>query len=564
MNLKIKDKQLITQSAYPALRGIAYTAAVFSLILSILLIANYFQTRAIDPINSRALQALMEKLKETPGDMTLKNEIRALDLLARKAYFTSRWQLQTGSLMLLGFLAVMLISFKTMVNIRKKLPMPEGCADANDSWLTAIKARKWIVAGGTFLLGTALVTAALTHSDMGKYDFIKESAAPNKNEFLENWSNFRGPGGNGIAQTKNAPVFWDGESGKGIQWKAETPLPGYSSPVIWENRLFLTGADKTTREVYCFDRETGNIMWQKQAADIPGSPSRAPGVHGDTGYAAPTTATNGRFVYAIFANGDLICFDMNGNKIWAQNLGIPDNHYGHSSSLMTFENLLIVQYDQNSNSKLLALEAATGETVWRVNRSVISWSSPIIVNTGTRMELILTNSTSIDSYHPLTGVKIWGLDCMGGEMGPSACYANGMVFGANDYAVVAGIRIGESGAELLWEYDENLPDTASPLATDKYLFFACSYGYFVCLNAKTGELIWEQEFDDGFYSSPILVDDRIYAMDLQGVMHIFEAADQYNSIADCALGEPSACTPAFVDGRLYIRGEKYIYCIEGD
>ena len=550
--------------AHAVCRGIAYASAGFVLILSILLIANFIQTKAVDPLNSPSLQSLMIRLEENPQDQLLKDQIRALDLLARKAYFTSRWQLKTGGLLLLGAAALFVIVLKFMADIRSRLPAPEGCPDADNSWLTAMKARKWVTIGGTILLSSSLIAAIFSHSDIAKIDFEAGSEDATAEAFLMNWPNFRGPGGYGVAGSSDAPISWDGEGGSGIAWKVEVPKPGYSSPVVWENRLFVTGGDATAQELYCYDAGNGRLLWRGEVKDVPGSPAEKPRVHSDTGYAPSTAATNGRHVCAIFPSGDLACFDFEGNQAWAQHLGVPDNHYGHASSLMVFENILIVQYDQNSKSRLLGLDFGTGNTIWRSPRTVISWSSPIVVNTGSRDELILTNSTSIDSYNPGTGVKLWGMDVLGGEMGPSAAYADGWIYGANDYAVAAAVRITPGGAELAWEYDENLPDTASPLATDKYLFIACSYGYIICLDAKTGEFIWEQEFDDGFYASPVLVGNKVYAMDLQGVMHIFELGDTYKSVGDPALGEASACTPAFVDGRIYARGDKYLYCIDGD
>jgi outer membrane protein assembly factor BamB len=560
------EKDQLKQIYYHGAKGVAMGAAVFSFVLCILIIINYFQVHAVDPLNSRVLNRLMEKLEENPGDQVIKDEIRALDLLARKAYFTSQWQLRTGGFMLLGGIIVLLIALKIMGSLRQVLPKPGKNPAPDGWWIAPARARKWIAISGTFLLVFTLVLALLTHSQLIRDDLFAQSPkAPTAEDFYKNWPNFRGPGGNGTAATDKAPVSWDGKSGEGIKWKVEVPMQGFSSPVVWEDHIFLTGADEKKREVYCFDAGTGRLIWQREVTDIPGGTKDAPQVHDDTGYAASSTATNGRYVYAIFATGDLVCFDIKGNRIWAQSMGLPDNHYGHASSLMVYENLLIVQYDQNENARLLALEVSTGDTVWRVQRSKISWSSPICVNTGSRLELILTNSESVDSYDPITGVKLWGEKCLGGEMGPSAAFADGMVFAANDYAAAVGIRIGQKqgdpAAKVVWKWDENLPDTASPVATDKYVFLATSTAFIICLDAKTGKMLWEQEFSDGFYASPILVGDRVYALDLQGVMHIFKADKAYQSIAESKLGEPSSCTPAILDGRMFVRGDKYLYSI---
>ncbi len=560
------EKDKLKQIYYHAARGVAMGAVVFSLVLSILIIANYFQAKAVDPLNSRALHSLMERLDKNPGDQAIKDEIRALDMLARKAYFTNQWQLRTGGFMLLGGIIVLLVALKIISSLRRVLPKPGESPAPDEWWLSATRARKWLAVGGAFLLAATLVSGLLTYSELSRDDlFAVSSKAPSAEDFLENWPNFRGPGGNGVATADEAPVSWDGKSGEGIRWKTEVPMQGFSSPIVWGDHVFLTGGDEKKRELFCFDAGTGNLAWQKEVTGIPGKTSAALQMHDDTGYAASSPTTNGKYVFAIFPTGDLVCFDMEGNRIWAQSMGLPANHYGHASSLIVFENLLIVQYDQNENSRLLALDVATGDTAWRAQRSKISWSSPICVNTGSRMELILTNSESVDSYDPKTGVKLWEEKCMGGEMGPSATFANGMVFAANEFAAAVGIRIGqkkgEPAAKLVWEWDENLPDTASPVATDRYLFLASSKGYINCLDAGTGKMLWEQEFDDGFYASPILVGDRVYALDLLGVMHIFKADKEYQSIAEPKLGEPSSCTPAILDGRMFVRGDKYLYSI---
>lgn len=396
---------------------------------------------------------------------------------------------------------------------------------------------------------------------MNRYAFVQKEEAPKIDIHKETWPNFRGLGSNGYAYTDNAPLTWNGETGENILWKVKTPLPGFNSPIIWQEKLFVAGADKDKQEVYCYNTNTGEIIWQQEVKDVPGRPAKKIRLHRDTGYAPNTMTTNGAYVCAIFPTGDLISFDMDGNRIWAKNLGIPDNHYGHSSSLITFENILIVQWDQNEDAKIVAFDIATGNEMWKVPRNDISWSSPICVNTGNRMELILTNSSVLASFNPKTGEEYWSMEILDGEMGPSAAYADGMVFAANDYASAVAVELTPDGPKLKWETDDNMPDTASPLANDKYVILACSYGYLVCQDAKTGKTYWEQEYDIGFYASPILVGDNIYAMDMDGIIHVVKCDSVYNLVSESPLGEYSNCTPAIVGNRIYLRGEEYLYAV---
>lgn len=559
------DYEKLKPSIYHAARGVAFVAAVFSLILCVLLIANYFQTTAVDPLNSPALTKLMKEQKEDPANEVLKDQIRALDLLSRKAYFTGQWQLRTGGYLLLGGIILLLLALKLMSTLRKTLPFPEGAPDPDAWWFASAKARKWIAYAGVFVLLTTLTAAFLAHSELNRDDLFENIAkGASAEDFLNNWASFRGPGANGIATTTKAPTHWDGKSGENIKWKVEVPMPGFSSPVVWEDRIFLTGADDKKRELFCFDAGSGELNWRREIKDVPGSMGGNPQIHDDTGYAAASAATDGQYVFAVYPTGELVAYDMEGRLIWAQSLGMPENHYGHSSSLLIHENILIVQYDQNEDARLLGLNTANGAIAWRVQRNIISWSSPICVNTGNRMELILTDSEALTSFDPKTGVKLWGEKCLGGEMGPSAAYAAGMVFAANEFASAVGVKVPQKEGEapnIVWEWDENLPDTASPVATEKYLFLATSKGYMVCMDAQNGEMLWEQEFDDGFYASPVLVGDLVYAIDLQGVTHIFKADKVYHSVAEPKLGEPSSCTPAILEGRMFMRGDQYLYSI---
>jgi glucose dehydrogenase len=210
---------------------------------------------------------------------------------------------------------------------------------------------------------------------------------------------------------------------------------------------------------------------------------------------------------------------------------------------------------------VLALSSATGDEVWSTPRKVkISWSSPILVNTGSRSELMLIADPSVASYDPATGKQLWSIDCMSGEVGPSLAYADGVVFALNEYASLIAIKAGDT-PEKLWEDSEYLSDVPSPVATEKYLFVVTSYGTVVCCDSKNGTKYWTKDFENGFYSSPIIAEGKIYLMDKQGVMRIFNADKTFISVGEAKLGEKSVCTPAFANGRIYIRGDKNLYCI---
>ncbi len=620
----------------------AVVAGIFAVVVSLLTIVNYVQIKRADPINTETINLLVERLNQNPQDIALRNQIRELDLLVRKAYFTSQWQIRTGAYILLISLALLIISLQVIAGQKKPDPKPGD--EESESFLAIQKnTRRWIAGGGGLLVVLALIMTFLTHNELqytfdlaakgeqpSKEDITTQTATeevviqpievieevvheeakevvtdkPMKQEPLENiqakaeiveketqpseqpkakpiekavaktekvvttedkakrnFVAFRGHGGNGVVFQDQVPMHWNGLENEHINWKVEMPLDGYNSPIIWEDKLFLSGADENRQEVYCFNRLNGELLWTALVDQIPGSPEKAPDVTPDTGHAAPTLTTDGSFVYAIFSTGDVIALNMDGERQWARNLGVPSNHYGHSSSLLVYQNKLLIQYDHSKEAKVMALDTQNGETLWSTPRKVkVSWASPVLVNTGSRMELILTADPLVVSYDPETGAELWQLKCMMGEVGPSVVYADGVVFAMNEYASLVAIKSG-STPEILWEDDEYLSDVPSPVATDKYLFIATSYGVVVCYDSKTGEKYWEQEYDDGFYSSMMMHNDLIYLIDKRGITHIFKADKIFEEVATSPLGEAVYTSPAFAEGNLYIRAEKNLYSI---
>ncbi len=620
-----------TKSTKPTtqlLKKVAIISGVVAFIFCILIIANYIQVKRVDPLNTQAMTVMLERLKSNPGDDALRLEIRELDLLSRKAFFTSQWQIRTGGYILLVCVLIVIICMKWIELIQPKIPKrPEQVRDS--FWEQRKTNQRWIIYTGIFFVAGSLVLAFLTYSEIGKTlqnqtastEFVADSVGsdtirdqhaglsqsdkllsdqpqaisdqsaslnantnkpsdnqlitssgkttpapftlqyPSRKEILDNSATFRGPDGNGVVSTKNFPVDWNGVTGANIKWKAQTRLPGYNSPIVWNNRVFLSGASATKREVYCFDAATGEFVWLTDVSTVPGTPATTPKVDRETGLAAPTMTTDGQRVYTIFATGDMAALDMDGKLVWSKNLGLPKNHYGHSSSLIMYRNLLIVQWDQSQGASVKAFDGATGELVWNTPRNVrVSWASPVLVNTGKRMELILSADPCVASYDPATGKELWKLDCIFGEVGSSIAYANGMVFATNEYAKLVAIKLGNHPI-VSWESTDYLSDIPSPVANDTYLFLATSYGTIVCYNAKTGEEYWIKELEENTYASPVLVDGKVYQMDKTGVMHIFKADKVFTSIGEPALGEGSVCTPAFSGGRIYIRGNQNLYCI---
>ena len=618
---------------------VALISGVFCLFVALLLLLNYWHIRSNEPLESEALKTLVERLNAEPNREQLKQEIRNLDLLARKAYFTSWWQVKTGGYLLLIGAIFGGVALRVYYSLQAKIEVPkDNSAQDEDSRLLS---QKWLISVGGLIFLLALGASLMSKNYLNTYSFVAETSVeqvklpeeetvevisihksslpeektqqqpvsdlekkasvesseedvsanekmsapmqgkkevpaekkpepkpisaetgfPGYEELVKQSNNFRGVLGNGVSFRTNIPVDWDGVVQRNILWKTEVPKPGFNSPVIWGDKLFISGGDKQMRMVYCFDRHSGKILWEREVNDIPGSPATPPKVTEDTGLSAPSLAVDGQRVFAIFATGDLIAFDLEGKRLWAKNLGVPDNHYGHSSSLLVWQDKLFIQFDTNNGGRMLAVNTASGEIIWDIQRPVnISWSSPVLMKAGDQYQIITSADPNVAAYDPETGKELWAVECMMGEVGPSPAFGEGLVFAANEYAKLAAIKPGPS-PEIVWENNEYLPEVASPVVSNGLLFIATSYGVLVCYDAKNGEKYWEKDFGVGFYASPVVADGKLYAMDMDGTMHILKVDKDGILIGEPRLGEKAFATPAFAQGRIYLRGEKHLFCI---
>jgi outer membrane protein assembly factor BamB len=379
--------------------------------------------------------------------------------------------------------------------------------------------------------------------------------APSRDAIMRNWPNLRGPFGQGIAYDVTPPIEFDAAAGKNVRWKTPIPKPGASSPVVWEGRVFLTGADKSAREIYCFDAANGKMLWQQSARQ----PADVPKVSDEFGHAAATGATDGKLFFAIFSTGDLVAVDMKGAIAWTRTFGTPKSSYGYASSLIAYKHLF-VQMDDSTGAVLYALDPATGKTVWQKQRAVKeSWASPIIAVSGDREMVVLAENPTATAYDVHTGAVVVSSKCLGGEVAPSPAYARGTIIVANEHAKLSAVSL--ASGKVAWSGEDDLPNVASPLATEDFVLTANASGVVNCYDIGTGGKLWTREFDESFYPSPILAAGRIYAMDNGGTMHVFRASRAFAPIADSKLGEQSVATPALAGDSMFIRGKTNLYCI---
>jgi len=431
-------------------------------------------------------------------------------------------------------------------------------------------------------------------------DHVPAPCAPGatKAPMKGNWSRFRGPEGTGMATVADWPQKWDVESGENILWKTPVPTPGNSSPLLWGDWLFLTGADSKKQQVLCFERSSGKLLWQAEVAASRGDvkPEDVE-VLPDTGYASPTAVTDGRRVFATYASADVVAVDFNGKVIWARNLGKPESAYGRASSLLTYKDKVILQFDRGTEpeqglSAMLALDADTGKTVWSTPRPVRnSWCTPILISLAGRAELIASGSPWIMAYDPENGKELWRCAGMGRDVAASPTYEDGLAYVTNENAEVFAIRPGGAGdvtkTNIVWNASEGMSDASSPVSDGKFFLQGNSSGRITCYDAKTGQLLWEHTLGCALWASPTIAplrpvlrsssavesesresplrstsaDRLVYFPGDDGKVYIFELSDKPVLLATCNLGEPLRATPAFADGMIYFRGRANLVCV---
>lgn len=549
--------------------------AMLATVIAVMVFTSLREHRS-NPLKVGDIAKLKAQLVNEPGNEQVKQRIREADVQVRQNFLEQRHRLERGGYLILGGAIVLLISLKLTQRWTQRPYLPGEENPAEREAKTAPLARVATV-GFACAVGVSVGWLAISPKHRPVELLAKQAQSSpippplepiTADMMAKNWPMFRGAGGVAHAQHAAYPTRWDGASGTNILWKSAVPLPGHNSPVVWEDRIFFCGATENQQELYCFDAGSGVILWkQPSGARL----SAAPEVMGDTGFAPATMATDGRRVYAIFASGDVVAFDLDGKRLWLRNLGLPDNIYGHASSLIACDDRVVVQFDQGSvsdnKSALLALDGATGATLWRVNRPVgCAWSTPIRVNSSTGQQLVVAGEPWVIAYNPTDGAELWRAHVLDGvEVAPSPAFGGNRVFVCTDRSDLSAIATDGRGdvtaTHVKWQYPDNMPDIVSPVANDQLLFMVTTGGTLSCIDVASGEQVWTEYLDGEFNASPILAGDRIYLTDASGTTWIIKAARSYELVAKCPLGQTVRATPAFVNGRIYIRGETDLFCI---
>jgi len=516
-----------------------------------------------------------------PGNAEAVAAFRSEDRRRMQLYFLSRTRLRIGAGLLAAGVFVFILALRQYAALGRGHPVPRRRVEDE----TEAQARRvlWSVPLGGALSAAAVASVIWVFSPPAAAPVVPPDAGPDRgaSETAEaavpahlQWPLFRGPSNMGIVPAGAYPTAWDAAAGTGILWTQAIPLPGRSSPVLWGTRLFVTGADSRARKVFCYERTTGRLLWETAVSAGARFASEAAAFETsdvNAGPAAPTPVTDGVRVYALFGTGELAALDMMGKQVWSCWLGLPESSYGFAASPTLYASQLFVQFDQagaeDGRSDLIAFDTATGKELWRVPRPVgNSWSSPVIARFGEAAQLLTTSVPWAIAYDPAEGKELWRANLFFGDVAALPVADAERVYVSGHEAEVFAIRMGGqgevTGTHVAWKNDEASPGTASPIVRDGLYMHATETGSVLCLDAKTGAKIWEQTLaQDAFYASLTLAGTSVYATDRQGVTHVFAFGRAYEALGQGTVGEVVEATPAFVENRIYMRGEKQLFCI---
>jgi outer membrane protein assembly factor BamB len=396
----------------------------------------------------------------------------------------------------------------------------------------------------------------------------------------EDWPHFRGPTGQGISAEKDPPLRWS--ESENIAWKTEIPGESWSSPIVSGGRVFLTTATDSGEScrVLSLDAKSGAMLWNREV--FKQLPRRK---EGRNSYATPTPASDGERVYACFGDGSFAALNFAGEVVWT-NRDLPFyGQHGLGSSPILHEGLLLMARDGSSEgedkslgwqkpwdkSYLLALDAKTGVLRWKTGRGLsrISHGVPAIWKAPDgRAQVVSEAGDVLQGFDAKTGERLWSSEVIGEGKVPSVVLGAGLAFTSGGWGgkeTIKAFKLGGSGelkeTNLVWEQRKGMPKIPSMVFVAPHLFAITDGGIATCLKADTGEIVWQERVGGNFSASPVAAVGRIYLCGDNGETTVIEAGPRFRVLAKNPLGEKLQASPAFSDGRIFIRTEKHVWCI---
>jgi outer membrane protein assembly factor BamB len=390
------------------------------------------------------------------------------------------------------------------------------------------------------------------------------SAAPSDSD----WPGWRGPGADGHSKEKDLPQQWTEAS---VAWKTPLPGSGQSSPVIWGERIFLSAALERGRQrvVFCVNRKTGKIEWEKVAWTGDPEPT-----HAMNGWASATCAVDGERVYAFFGRGGgLHCYSVDGAPVWSRELGSFEGPWGTAACPVLVGGLVIQNCDADKDARLVAFDKKTGKDVWSAPRGPYrGWSTPVLIGAGSRKELVLNGHTGLIAYDPESGKELWSCRCDQGRGEPTVTPANGLLYALNGlgggglYSVRPGGAGDVTSTHRLWITKRGDRDTPSPIVIgDVVLAMSLRPDILTAYDAASGRELWKQRVGGQVSASPIAYDGRAFLITEAGETIVVDPKREERIVGRSTLGAAkgeifrATLTPS--DGQIFIRSDRMLYCI---
>jgi outer membrane protein assembly factor BamB len=567
-----------------AWRVTAWIGGVFTLLVGIGMVVAHLKHKSSDPWRSPVLLDLKAELVSEPRNEELKQQIRELDLGLRTRYFHFLSLKSTAVYMSFSG-ALVLVYAGNRVRLLQKLPpmpQPDPEAAARLARQAHLSRNAIAVCSGVALIAFSVLAFTGPRSPLADPVALqlltgddRPVAAPvytvAVDELRTNWCRFRGHQGSGVARNgidlTASPI---------VVWQVPASSPGFNSPLVWRDRLLFTGGNHEMREVLCLNATSGELDW-RQPVELPAPPAvdDAPEIPEMTGHAASTAATDGERIYAIFATGELVAFTLDGQLVWSKHLGVFDNPYGHAASLACWKDQVIVQLDQGDEdsrkSKIIAFDGRTGEMTWQKARLVgASWVTPIIIDVADKPQVITLGLPWVVSYAASDGAELWRAKSLEGEITPSPVFGNGLLFIVDPgmYQLLA-FRPDGSGdvteTHEVWRVDGEMPDITSPVSNGDQVFTLTSDGTLSCFDTSTGAELWKKslEADGEIQASPVLAADVLLLVSTAGDLIAVEAANEFRELWRMQLDDEFYASPAFANGRMYLRGNRSVWCLTG-
>ena len=389
-----------------------------------------------------------------------------------------------------------------------------------------------------------------------------------------NWPAWRGPTGDGVSKETDLPTEWSREDN--VVWRTPLPEAGNSSPIVWNDRVFLTQPvkDGSRTTLLAFDVSNGELLWQSGV--LHPADERT---HNTNPYASASPATDGESVICWFGSAGVVAYDFEGNQLWKTDLGPLDHQFGYGSSPVIHENLVFVNFGPGTREFLVALDKADGREVWR-HRSPVpgeddifgTWSTPFLTEWNGKTQLISAMRGELAGLEPTTGKVLWHTDEAGIQAKASPFAGEGVVVLSGDKSSKEiAVPLGMSGkidrSDHLWVRNPAKRRLATGIVTDGYIYGVQTGGIADCVNLRTGEVVWQERLSAGssnnaVWGSPVMVGDRIYIVNQSGDVFIYRATpEEYDLLASIPMKEPTNSSIAVSDGRLFIRTHEALWAI---